>query len=1319
MAKTILTICISVVRTFGVYILLMITFLLALPGHAQTFPQFTLQGEFTTPFEHLNVIPEEGLDINDDNIIDIKRHCGCRLMEPFANGSIDNNGIFDDQLIIATGVTGQQWELGNHTNVLDPITLAALPIGTLIPEVGTTGVYVLPFAYNESTPYSAEAYEAATPNDLFGPVSDQCFYPDPIITAFDSFFCDNSEDQILTSTTSSGFMNNTILVNPSSVQWTIFPDNGGPLINGPFFSPEELSEGTYTIKHFFYGDENPYAAIDKTGCLSIVEKDFIVREGNGLICNNSVNISISPNDCETVITPSMLLSGTPITFDGYTVNVVVAGGTLLNDTIPSEYIGQTLTGILTDECAGTYCSVNINLNDPTPPVMGDVEDITLPCTQEYDPAAILAPTTSDCAPVTLTYEDDITDNGCANPKIHIIRTWKAEDPSGNITTKTQNIYIERGTQAELRFPQDIFFECSEYLNDNSVIDPTTAGMPNLVNDEHCDFVYTFSDNILPTCGSNTTSFSIIRTWTVLDECNSTLYTVDGIGNDNVQIITVRDQTAPTITTQELSTLSNIPTQENNNEGCLSTGLIPAPNVSDECNDYEVRIFTSIGEVSYVNGINGNNGGHIPAPGLPLGIHTIDYEVTDACGNTTHASTSLSIRDETLPVMICDNSISITLNQNGNGFITPANIDEGSRDNCCLANLLIKETGQPDTAFDDILPFFCTNDTIEVTIRAIDCEGNFNECTSNIIVSDPISPYVVSSPVDVTLNCESTYEEYLDATFDAPTFEDNCNYTTTYETILQTNSCGAGQLLRIWTARDNPFNTPARDTQIIIFALESDYDIILPNDQIIDCNQTNNFDDVSFESRACEMLVVNTSTDTLDATAEGFCSKIRRQHQIINWCEYGDGTPSIVLPRQSNAVDTIAFSYLAHSDGDQIYQNTPFGLDAIDVSSGHYIYDQYIYIADDESPTLSASPIPITCIESAEECLGFVSYQFEANDNCDDLVSATHRFQNNGSIPATDEYGILSYLPNGNVQIEGNYPAGQNNFIITLTDECGNESNYDRAFTVQDCLAPTLTCADSVILHLPESGELLITTEHVLGSVSDNCELASFSLSPDSLLSSITLDCDNVGFNTIPLYAKDVAGNESQCSFFVELRDTNTYCEQYFTIDGYIRNINGEGIPNTEVSLIADNTYTVMTDTSGYYQFEDVVEGENYRLVPRKLENFPNGVTTFDIIKVRKHILLITLFDEAHDFIAADVNRSNGISTFDIIKMQKMILLITDDVPENTSWRFVDNSYQFNDPTNPLVEDFPEAINNFTLDNNQQYNFTGIKIADLNTSATLE
>ncbi|MAT56164.1 MAG: hypothetical protein CMN32_16965 [Saprospirales bacterium] len=115
----------------------------------------------------------------------------------------------------------------------------------------------------------------------------------------------------------------------------------------------------------------------------------------------------------------------------------------------------------------------------------------------------------------------------------------------------------------------------------------------------------------------------------------------------------------------------------------------------------------------------------------------------------------------------------------------------------------------------------------------------------------------------------------------------------------------------------------------------------------------------------------------------------------------------------------------------------------------------------------------------------------------------------------------------------------------------------------------------------------------------------------------------------------------------------------------------------------------------------------------------NGVTTFDLVLITKHILGTELLDSPYKIIAADANKSGTITTFDLVEIRRLILFIETTFPNNTSWRFVDASYSFPNPLNPWEDEegFPEcrsvnlALQNADLD----VDFVAVKIGDVNNS----
>ncbi len=117
------------------------------------------------------------------------------------------------------------------------------------------------------------------------------------------------------------------------------------------------------------------------------------------------------------------------------------------------------------------------------------------------------------------------------------------------------------------------------------------------------------------------------------------------------------------------------------------------------------------------------------------------------------------------------------------------------------------------------------------------------------------------------------------------------------------------------------------------------------------------------------------------------------------------------------------------------------------------------------------------------------------------------------------------------------------------------------------------------------------------------------------------------------------------------------------------------------------------------------------LTPTRNDNHINGVSTFDLVLISKHVLGIEPFTSPYKMIAADANKSNSVTTFDIVELRKLVLGVYNELPNNKSFRFVLRDYVFLSPTNPWQEEFPESKTFFV--GTPDANFHAIKIGDIN------
>ncbi len=125
----------------------------------------------------------------------------------------------------------------------------------------------------------------------------------------------------------------------------------------------------------------------------------------------------------------------------------------------------------------------------------------------------------------------------------------------------------------------------------------------------------------------------------------------------------------------------------------------------------------------------------------------------------------------------------------------------------------------------------------------------------------------------------------------------------------------------------------------------------------------------------------------------------------------------------------------------------------------------------------------------------------------------------------------------------------------------------------------------------------------------------------------------------------------------------------------------------------------------------------YTFTPTHDQNPLNGISTFDLVRISKHVLNALPFTSAYQYIAADINHSSTVTTTDVVELRKLILGIYSDFPQNDSWRFVEASHQFNpqdigdmNGIDGFIEfDFPSA-------QAEAIDFVGVKIGDLTGDA---
>lgn len=175
----------------------------------------------------------------------------------------------------------------------------------------------------------------------------------------------------------------------------------------------------------------------------------------------------------------------------------------------------------------------------------------------------------------------------------------------------------------------------------------------------------------------------------------------------------------------------------------------------------------------------------------------------------------------------------------------------------------------------------------------------------------------------------------------------------------------------------------------------------------------------------------------------------------------------------------------------------------------------------------------------------------------------------------------------------------------------------------------------------------------------------------------------------------------------------------YLVSGVVRDQDGDPVSQAIVKVQGINNSADTTGANGQFSFTVAIEPRvSYKLTASKDINYSNGLTTFDLILLQKHILALAPFTEPAEFITADANHSSGITTQDIIELRRVLLHTVDHLDHNSSWLFINPDYDFANPQYPFPETYTsqKALLSFTTKTMSPLNLLGLKIGDVNHSA---
>lgn len=507
-----------------------------------------------------------------------------------------------------------------------------------------------------------------------------------------------------------------------------------------------------------------------------------------------------------------------------------------------------------------------------------------------------------------------------------------------------------------------------------------------------------------------------------------------------------------------------------------------------------------------------------------GFNTVIFTALDIFGNTSNCISTVEIVDSVAPVALCQD-VSLYLDNAGTASLVPADLDNGSSDNCGLDSLALSQS-----------QFSCADTGLQViTLEVFDQYGNVETCTGNVTVRDTISPAAICNDSLVYLDQNGAFQLTLGTIGSASS--DNCGLnqvsfsqtsfacadtgTTTVTLFLSDPSNNSSSCTASLAVRDStPPTVICPDTTLFLDSLGT----LTISAQTVGGGSFDNCSIVASTISQASFVCADTGLIPLNLTFTDPSGNTTPCSLILT---LRDSTPPTVLCQ--------TFDIFLNSGGGVI------GAGAIDAGSFDGCGIDTLYLSQTFFTCADVGATPVTLYGqdvsgNLDSCVVNVQVRDSVAPNAV-CVSYTAYVDSLGNVPlvpadldggSTDDCVIDTAFINPPFLTCSNF--GTNLTQLIVEDQDGNLDSCSATVTVLDTLAPEAIC-DSVVVQLNASGGAMLTPMLIGGNSFDNCNIDSMYLDIDSL------NCSNAGFTDVRLTLTDSSGNQSFCVGVVEIVDT--------------------------------------------------------------------------------------------------------------------------------------------------------------------------------------
>lgn len=500
---------------------------------------------------------------------------------------------------------------------------------------------------------------------------------------------------------------------------------------------------------------------------------------------------------------------------------------------------------------------------------------------------------------------------------------------------------------------------------------------------------------------------------------------------------------------------------------------------------------------------------------------VECHAKDAVGWAGHYGTVLDnsivrFADTISPVAYAKDT-TLYLDQYGEAYINPIELDSGSFDNGCLSSMIL-----------DIDNFDCLNvGSNIVNFIVFDADSNSDTTTTIITILDTLAP--VAFAKDTILYLDGSGQAFINAfELDSGSF-DNCAIDTIYADVNSFDCSDTGVNAINFTVVDSSLNSTTITAFVTIvdttspMAYANNTTIYLDENGLASIT-ANDINDGSIDN--CDIDSMYLDIDSFDCSDVGF--------NTINFTVIDYQSNSASTTAQVTVSDTLAPTVFAIDTTIYLDQFGQAFISAIEIDSGSFDNCQIDSISIDIDSfgcmNLGVNTIQLTAVDIHSNTASTTA-QVTVKDSIDPVVFVSNQtiyLDESGEASvtvlnidsgSTDNCGIDTMY----IDIENFYCSdiGINTINFTVIDFDSNSVTVPVLINVLDTIAPVITCIGDTTICSP-------TFSYPTPSATDNC--SGFVL--DRTSGPQSGSTFPVGSTTVTHTVTDSSGNQASCSFTV-------------------------------------------------------------------------------------------------------------------------------------------------------------------------------------------